>query len=173
MKIELPLSQERLCKLSLDLMERLASVARNVYGEALVSLGAYGSVGRGDLHENSDVDVLLVAKKLPSGRWERYDKWDEVEKKLESEFSHLGDQGWNWSLSPVIKTPEEVQMGSPLFLDMTEDCRIIFDQDNFLRNYLSDLKRSLEDQGARRIWQGRTWYWDLQPNFDPSKKISL
>lgn len=173
MELDLPASQEKLRELSGSLLEGLGMIARDIYGEELVSCGAYGSVGRGDLHENSDVDILLVANNLPAGRWNRLSQWEALEQKMEKQFSRFREKGWNWSLSPVIKTPDEVQNGSPLFLDMTEDCAIILDREDFLANYLAELKRKLEAQGARRIWTGRTWYWDLQPDFDPTRKVVL
>jgi hypothetical protein len=34
--------------------------------------------------------------------------------------------------SPVFKSPEEVEAGSPLFLDMVDDARILCDPEGFL-----------------------------------------
>ena len=35
-------------------------------------------------------------------------------------------------LSPVLKTPAEIERGSPLLLDMVDDARILYDRERFL-----------------------------------------
>ena len=73
--------------------------------------------------------------------------------------------GLGAELSPVIRMPEEVLRGSPLLLDMTEDARLLYDRQGFLRSALDQLKTRLERMGARRIWRGNAWFWDLKPDY--------
>ena len=76
-------------------------------------------------------------------------------------------------MSPIFKTPEEVEAGSPLFLDMVEDARILHDPDGFLAGYLERLRRRLAELGARRVpWQGG-WYWELKPDLKPGEVFTL
>ena len=63
--------------------------------------------------------------------------------------------------------------GSPLFLDMTEDARILYDRDGFLERAFVDLESRLERLGARRIWRGNAWYWDLKPDYTPGEVFEI
>lgn len=128
-----------------------------------MSLVIYGSLGRGTATPESDVDFLIVAESLPKGRISRVQDFLPIERQLQEEFNfHL-------ELSPVFKTPAEVQLGSPLFLDMTEDAVLLFDRQGFFESYLASLRRRLRKLGANRIWLGNAWYWDLKPNYRPGE----
>jgi hypothetical protein len=53
----------------------------------------------------------------------RVSDFEAVESRLPEQDRHR--------LSPVFKTPQEVEAGSPLFLDMIADARLLFDRDGF------------------------------------------
>ena len=76
-------------------------------------------------------------------------------------------------LSPILKTPEQATAGSPLFLDMVEDARILYDRNGFFAQRLSRLRNRLIELGSKRIWRGNTWYWDLKPDFRPGEVFEL
>ena len=141
------------------LLKRLTSLCKEHYGERLVSLAVFGSVGRGTPRPDSDIDLLLVIKDLPVGRIARVKEFSAIETAL-----GIATKG-RIELSPVFKTPEEIAKGSPLLLDMVEDVRMLFDLDDFFKNVLKNLKERLQRLGARRIWQGNVWYWDLKPDY--------
>jgi len=141
------------------LLNRLTSLCKDHYGERLISLAVFGSVGRGTPRPDSDIDLLLVVKDLPVGRIARVKEFAAIETTL-----GLTIKG-RVELSPIFKTPEEIANGSPLFLDMVEDVRMLFDRDDFFKNILKNLKERLQRLGARRIWQGIVWYWDLKPDY--------
>ena len=101
----------------------------------------------------------MVIKDLPSGRIARVKEFAAIETTLDMNIKGRIE------LSPVFKTPEEIANGSPLFLDMVEDVRMLFDRDDFFKSVLKDLKERLQKLGARRIWQGNVWYWDLKPDY--------
>ena len=48
--------------------------------------------------------------------------------KPRSHRSPIADAGFNRSVSPVFKTPDEIRRGSPLLLDMTTDARYLYDR---------------------------------------------
>lgn len=136
------------------------------YGERLVSVVIYGSVARGSQTFDSDLDVLIIARNLPNGRMKRIREFDEVEEKIDPFLKSLNEKyGINSFISVVIKSPEEAEKGSPLFLDMVEDARILFDKDNFFANVLERIRKRLKELGAKRIWRGNAWYWDLKPDY--------
>ncbi len=140
-------------------LDRLPDLCKVQYGERLVSLVVFGSVGRGTPRPDSDIDLLLVIRDLPAGRIARVREFAAIEAALGAE------SGSRVELSPVFKSPEELTQGSLLLLDMLDDARILYDQDDFFKNYLRDLSARLQKLGARRIWRGDTWYWDLKPDY--------
>lgn len=156
-----------------QLTGRIAAAAQQVYGNRLVSVVLYGSVARGAMRHDSDIDLLIVARDLPAGRLNRVEEFEAVEAAVGEELSRAASRGIHTSLSPVLKTPEEVTAGSPLFLDMVEDARVLYDQGGFFAAHLARLRRRLAELGAKRIWRGNAWYWDLKPDYRPGEVFEL
>jgi hypothetical protein len=156
-----------------DLLQRLLAELRAHYGRRLVSVAVFGSVGRGTPREGSDVDVLIVARELPRGRTARLEEFLPVEDCLVPWLRRGRPAAGEILLSPVFKTPEELEAGTPLLLDMVEDARILFDDEGVLARRLERLRNRLLELGARRIWRGTTWYWELKPDFKPGDVIVL
>ena len=76
-------------------------------------------------------------------------------------------------MSPVFKTPAEIEHGSPLLFDMVEDARILTDRDGYLEAVLGRLRYRLRELGARRIWRGNAWFWDLKPDYKPGEIFEI
>jgi predicted nucleotidyltransferase len=155
------------------LLARLLTELRAHYGARLVAVAVFGSVGRGTPRDGSDVDLLVVVRGLPDGRFARVAEYEPVEGRLLADLREAGAGGGPVMLSPVFKSPEEVEEGSPLFLDMVEDARILHDPEGLLAARLERLRRRLRELGARRVWLGNAWYWDLKPDFKPGEVIEL
>ena len=51
-----------------ELLEARSAACSRHYGDRLVSLVVFGSVGRGTARPDSDVDFIVVADPLPDGR---------------------------------------------------------------------------------------------------------
>lgn len=156
-----------------SLIDRAVVAIRKVYGDRLISVVLYGSVGRGTMRHDSDVDLLIIAQELPQGRMNRVAEFETVEVAVANDLEQAGRAGVHTQLSPVLKTPEEVMAGSPLFLDMVEDARILYDQDGFFAQRLALLRERLAQLGAKRRWRGNAWYWDLKPDFRPGEVFEL
>jgi len=56
----------------------LLPAIKDVYGDRLISLAVYGSVGRGRPRPDSDLDFLIVADRLPPRHVERRAELDRV-----------------------------------------------------------------------------------------------
>jgi hypothetical protein len=153
--------------------DRLLAELRDHYGERLISVALFGSVARGTQREDSDVDFLVVARGLPRGRTARVAEFLPVEHYLEPWLAPPRSDLLPVALSPVFKTPEEVEAGSPLFLDMVEDARLLYDRDGFLAQRLERLRQRLVALGSRRVWRANSWYWVLKPDLTPGETITL
>lgn len=154
------------------LAETLRAVQSH-YRERLVTLAVFGSVARRTQRPDSDIDLLLVCEKLPPGRMRRVKEFEKVEKRLAPHLLALNREGISTFLSATFKTPDEVKRGSLFYLDLVDDARLLYDRDDFFKNFLHGLRRRLSELGARRIWRGNSWYWDLKPDFKAGDVFEL
>jgi predicted nucleotidyltransferase len=155
------------------LVNVLTKEVKRYYGNRLISIALFGSVARETYRADSDIDILLIANRLPKGRTRRVAEFMKIEKRLENILSSLQKQGLFIELSPIIKSPEEAEAGSPLFLDMVEDAKILYDRNAFFVSIMERLKAKLRALGAKRLWKGNAWYWDLKPDYKPGDVIEL
>lgn len=155
------------------LLPILRQAALDCYGGNLVTLAVFGSVARGTPGPESDIDLLLICRELPSGRTKRVAQFSCVEQALEPHLARLRAAGIHTTLSPIFKTVPEAQGGSHLYLDMVDEVLILIDEDHFFQSLLARLKRRLNELGAYRVRQGSRWYWVLNPNGRPGEAIDL
>jgi len=155
------------------ILDALRKECVDFYGKRLVSAAVFGSVARGAMRPDSDIDLLLVVDGLPKGRMPRISEFDAIESRLEPILQKAAEHGVHTSLSPVFKTREELEYGSPLFLDMTDSVLILHDPDSVLRDYLEKLTRRLLALGSRRIRKGGGSYWLLKPDLKPGEDFTL
>lgn len=157
----------------IEIEEKLLSELLSFYGKRLVSVVLFGSAARETQRFDSDIDLLVIATGLPDGRMQRVREFEQVEDSMEPLLKQMQMCGINTYISAVIKSPDEALSGSPLFLDMVEDAKILFDRDGFFSSVLEKLKKRLVELGARRIWKGSAWYWDLKPDYRHGDVIEL
>ncbi len=137
-----------------ELAQRVADACRSQFGDRVISVAVFGSVGRRAPRPDSDVDLLVVLDDLPHGRFARQEVFEPVEQAVAPFMTSLRRRGIETELSPILKTRAEVEAGSPLFLDMVEDARILYDRGGFLNARLERLRKKLSQLGARRIRYG-------------------
>jgi len=155
------------------IVQALPAACVTVYGERLHSVAIYGSVARGTMRPDSDVDVLIVADALADSRAARMDEFERIDRLLADPIATARAVGVHTVLIPTLKTPDELRAGSPLYLDMTDQARILYDRGELLRGYLDDLARRLQILGARRVPFGGGYYWELKPDFRWGDRIEL
>jgi uncharacterized protein len=152
----------------------LLESCKSVYGTDLVTLAVFGSWARGVATPTSDIDVLIVADNLPKGRTPRLGLFEEVDSATDTQRERI----WSGAaevpqLSPIFKTREEVLLGSPLFLDMTEWRLILWDPSGFFASYLERLRRRMKTLGTRRIGAKGGYYWEYKPDLKPGEVVEL
>ncbi len=165
---------------SKELSDRLRAVAEayvraleETLGEALVSAVLFGSVARGEAGPHSDIDLFLVVRGLPASKLARHDVVQAADEAVEPLLAGLREEGVLTDVRPVLKTPEEAARLRLLYLDMVEDAVFLRDRDGFFAGVLARLRESLRRLGARRVRRGRTWYWDLKPDYRPGEVFEL
>lgn len=149
-------------------VDRLLSALREALeqelSEGLTTLALFGSFARGDWHARSDLDVLVIGRALPRRMAERQELFQRAAAQARSRcrVDDLGTVEW----SPVLKTEEEARHHSPLYLDMTEEVRLLYDRGGFFAGVLEGLRSRLRQAGSRRYsLPDGSWYWDLKPAF--------
>jgi predicted nucleotidyltransferase len=150
-----------------------AELLQRVLGPNLVSVVLFGSVARGEAGPDSDIDLLLVGEEFPPGRFARLRLLAEVDAEFESELDRLRSRDIHPRLARILKTRAEAGRFVPLYLDLVEDARLLFDRDGFFQSVLARLGASLSRLGAERRRRGRTRYWVLKPDWEPGEVIEL
>ena len=157
----------------LNLAGEYAATLERVAGESLVAIVLFGSVARREATPYSDIDLLIVAEKLPQGRFARQEWLQAAENLLEPKRRSLYKEGMLTDFCPIIKTPEEARQITPFYLDFVEDAVILYERDGFFSAVLEKLRQSLSRLGARRMRLGKIRYWELKPDYVPGEIFEL
>ncbi len=156
------------------LLDALADACRRHYGDALVTAAVFGSWARDAATPFSDLDLLVVADPLPEGRLARVRQFEPVEMELTPlRRAVWGPDAPPVEISPVLKTPAEVEHGSPLFLDMTLHVVLLHDRDGFFADYLRRLAQRMRELGTERRPFAGGYYWIYKPDARPGEVIRL
>ncbi len=97
-------------------------------------------------------------------------------KKYLKEYYELKEKKLGTLVSPVPLTPDEIKKNPPILLDLVTDGMILYDKNNSMRDWITNLKKRLEEKGARKIFlSSGKWYWDLkrQDRFQTDLKREL
>lgn len=93
----------------------VASLIRERWGDDVSMIVLYGSVARGEIHEESDIDLLIIVRGGNSREWRR-----KFNKLIYPMIPELGRQ-----ISLIVNTGEELrelkEVGDPFILEVLED----------------------------------------------------
>jgi len=128
---------------------------------SITAFAVYGSVSRGEAEPTSDIDILVISESFQGSIASRIDSLAWVEDEVSDEIDMLRKHGLRPFLSFYPMRREEARRLPVLFLDLTEDACILYDEEGFLADVLSRLKAKLLSQGAKRISATGSRYWDL------------
>lgn len=156
-------------KAYLPLIEFVLARLVDGLGESLRSVLLFGSVARGKAEKDSDIDLLVVADKLPERYGDRVRLildiirgWEAVKAGLSSRY------GINPNPDIIILESREFDPAQPFFLDLAFEGVVLYDRDDFLSSRLESLRRELQDVGAVRITlPNGQWYWMLPTGATP------
>jgi len=166
-------SQIKINKRLLQIAKQYCKAVQYHLKERLITVALFGSVARNEATPFSDIDLLVIAKELPKGRFARMDLLENVDHEIDPLLELLRSQGIISDICVILKTPEEAKKLSPLYLDMVEDIKILYDKNFFFSNILDRLKISLKKLGAKRINEGSYRYWELKPDYQPGEVFEI
>jgi uncharacterized protein len=153
--------------------ERYTALLREALGDNLVSVVLFGSVSRGAATADSDLDLLIICERLPDGRFARLRSVEDADRRFDEDLARLRSAGIRTRLACLLKTRAEAARTVPLYLDMVEDARLLYDRDRFFAGVLAHLQGSLARLGAERRQRGRVRYWVLKREFTPGEVFEL
>lgn len=153
----------------LELAHRFVELVEKHLGDRLISAVLFGSVAIGRERPESDVDMLLVVKDPPRGRFARGEMLEPVHEELDRLIPPLKQP----FVSCMIKTPEEADHLSPLYFDMIDRKVVLKDQDGFFAGVLAEVDRRLKKLGAKRKKFEDIEYWDLKPDYVPGEVFEI
>jgi Nucleotidyltransferase domain. len=138
--------------------EEIVKAFLKVYEDDLVSLVLFGSYARGDQRKYSDIDLLVVLKKIED-RYEVFKKFLEVEKILEETvYKGLRERGYDPYVSPIFLDISQAVKFRSLYIDLVFDAEVLFDKENLMKKTLERVGKRLEELGAKREKLGRIHY---------------
>lgn len=118
-------------------------------GDSLVSLVLFGSRARGDHRPDSDWDILVVAHDLPNKVFTRH-----------LAMKRALPDAWRGKATLLAKTPAEFEANiPPLYLDIALDGIILYDQNDYMHDRLSALKRLIREKGVHREQRDHDFIW--------------
>jgi predicted nucleotidyltransferase len=141
------------------------------HGPGLISLVLFGSRARGDQRPDSDIDLLLVARR-PGHR----DGMGGVREAFEASDDY---RAWEAArgrpvTSIVPFTPEDARESKYLYLDMTEEAVLVYDQGDFMHTKLASLRDRLRQLGSYRVSFGDGSYmWVLKPGLRVGETVEF
>jgi hypothetical protein len=155
------------------LLVDILAACRSHYGDRLVSLVVFGSVARQTPRPDSDIDLMLVVDDLPDGRMPRVREFAKIEEAVEPGLQSAKGGGVHTRLSPVFKSRDELEFGTPLLLDMVDDARILFDRNAVFAQRLERLRHRMKELGSKKVRKGGGYYWVVKPGARPGDVIEL
>ena len=157
------------------ILEFIISSIIGYFRERLISIVLFGSLARGTTKNYSDIDLLVVAERIPSS----YSKRVKILSSILEGVSEIRYRLWmEEKLYPLVDiillTKEEARINHPFYLDMVDDAIIIYDRDSFMRHRIDKIRDKLTELGSQKVQlpDGR-YYWVLKPSIKWGEVIEL
>ncbi len=149
------------------ILERAVGEILRIYSGTVVAVALFGSAARGEAHPQSDLDLLVVldhwsGSLLEDARTRAHVARSSTELRLE-EWER---RGHFHQVQVVVAERSDLDRPGPLFLDLPDEARIVWDPSGVLGNSLRRFASRLRSAGARRRRSRHLGsYWDLGTAF--------
>lgn len=139
------------------ILKKIVACYKNYLSDNLISIVLFGSRARGNAKKTSDLDLFIIAKKLPLRPFRRVLY---IRNPLMGQFEE--------KICIIAKTSEEVLKDfPPLFLDIGIDGIILYDRNDFFKNLQIKIRDIIHQTGLQRKRDNGEFYWEWQT---PPKK---
>ena len=136
----------------------------------------FGSSARRPLKLKSDIDLFMVFNEPGSDDQIRripLEKQIEIISSLEDHTTPLlGDlrkAGFDYSLSPLIRSERSLSRYNAFYLDLPECSRVLFDANNYWVRLCNRILAFCEKYGACKVNSGKQVVWDLSSTLKPGE----
>lgn len=147
-------------------LRRYCGILRNHFSGRLLGVLLFGSVARGDWTEDSDIDLLVVVDRWDKKSWRRSEELLTPRKRLRKtiEYSNSMKAGYVPIIQHYPLDVEETSVYHRIYPDAVLDGIILYEKDGFMTGLIADLKKRLEEEGAKRVVTPRgVSYWEMKP----------
>lgn len=140
----------------------VAAALAEEMGETLVSVVLFGSWARGDARPDSDVDLIIVHEYPDS--WSAYQAWRRAK----------GRAGGGLLWGPVSLPRSEADKNLKLFLDVSQEGRILFDRGGYFAGRMDAFRARLKELGSIKVYvPNGTYYWKIKPDLKWGEQFEL
>lgn len=154
---------------------KAAEMLKEGYKERLVSVCLFGSAARGTLRKGSDIDFFVVMKEAGKSY---HKSVKDIMPLLTSireteEYKRLEEFSLDLEPSFLISSVEEVMQHPPLLIEISQEGKILFDVDDFLKKELNKVGRAMERLGSIKKETAHGHYWVLKPDMKSGEVIAI
>ena len=138
----------KLTKKEKEALEEFVEACKKKLGESLVSIVLFGSRVKGYAREDSDYDLLIIAKNLPDIK-ERLNLLEEEENKIWDKYKI--------KISSLLLEEEEIFYPvNPLLFGVLSGYKVLFGEENFKKN-LQQAKAWIEEMNPIYVEGEKEW----------------
>ena len=145
-----------------DIENRIIEGIKKHYGNKLVSIVLFGSQARGTATEYSDIDLVVIAKRVPSN-WR---KQDEIIRKV-----RWSDELFDLPISIILKSPYNIESilntVQPLLFGILKSYKILYDPTNFFETQAEIYRKNMKKWKVEEIGEDA---WRVGVIADEAKK---
>jgi predicted nucleotidyltransferase len=162
-------------KLIERLVKKIAKILQEELKGNLLGIVWYGSSARGELRKESDVDFILILKKI-NNISRIYEKLTRItHKKIfrTKEYAYFEKRGYLAYPSFYVMSFSEFKSHPPLLLDPVYEGKIIFERGKIVSDEFETIRKKLRELGSRREKIFGDYYWILKPGLRKGEIVEI
>jgi predicted nucleotidyltransferase len=142
-----------------SLLNACVASLKGSHGPSLLFVIHFGSTARGNLKNETDLDLFVCLKELPLGSASRNAFAYELETSVQPFTDALAAQGYQIHVSSLFRSSSGIKTFSPLHLDLATEGVLLFDRTEEGKTFLDAVRKRMKERGTVRKRIGMKWYW--------------